>query len=164
VVRYNKTVTDAHGDLGAFLFGADRLGAVRLRLALREIQGGRCFYSGLDLGSDGGQVDHFLPWARHPSDAIENLVLANANENRSKSAYLAAPVHLEAWRRRLDQQRADLAAIAVTNRWPTQPDATLGVARAIYTRVRPGALLWRSGKTFDAADPAAVVAALGATA
>ena len=150
VCRLNPQVTDSTGILESFLFGADRLGAVRLRVALLDLQDGRCFYTGARIAKVAdAQVDHFLPWARHPSDAIENLVVASTAANAAK---LAAPVHVARWRHRLEEQANLLAAVAATNRWPTQPAPTLGVARAVYLRLHNGVPLWVSGKTFQPAN------------
>jgi len=61
VCAYNRHVTDSTGILESFLFGADRLGAVRLRVALLELQDGRCFYTGTHIAKlTDAQVDHFL--------------------------------------------------------------------------------------------------------
>jgi hypothetical protein len=163
VCAYNRHVTDTTGVLESFLFGADRLGAVRLRVALLDLQDGRCFYTGAPITKVvDAQVDHFLPWARHPSDAIENLVVASTAANGAKLAHLAAPVHVASWRRRLDDQADLLARIAATNRWPTQPAPTLGVARAVYLRLHEGIPLWVTGKTFEPADPEALRRSLAA--
>ena len=63
--------------------------------ALREIQGGSCFYCG-DRIEGRGQVDHFLAWSRWPNDAIENLVLADRC-NGAKSDHLVVQAHLDRW-------------------------------------------------------------------
>jgi hypothetical protein len=153
VCRYNRSITDAAGDLEAFLFGADRLGAVRIRLALFELQGARCFYSGERLRRPAdARVDHFLPWARYPTDAIQNLVVASTAANAAKRAHLASVEHLARWRRRFIEQGQVLEQVATANRWPSHPDTTLSVARAIYLRLRDGVPLWVAGREFRPAD------------
>ncbi len=153
VCRLNPQVTDTTGILESFPFGADRLGAVRLRVALLDLQDGRCFYTGARIAKAAdAQVDHFLPWARHPSDAIENLVVASTAANAAKLAHLAAPIHVANWRQRLHEQADLLATVAAANSWPTQPTPTLGVAPAVYLRLQDGVPLWLTGKTFQPAD------------
>lgn len=48
-----------------------------------------CFYCAGHL-RDAGEVDHFLPWARHPDDGSHNLVVAHAGCNNRKRDFLAA--------------------------------------------------------------------------
>lgn len=76
VARLNRI--DTQGDrLHAHLFGVAR--AVfpnALRSGLAGFQKGACFYCGDRLPAR-SQVDHFIPWARWPNDAVENLVLAD---------------------------------------------------------------------------------------
>ena len=163
VCPLNPQVTDTTGILESFLFGADRLGAIRLRVALLDLQDGRCFDTGARIAKAAdAQVDHFLPWARHPSDAIENLVVASTAANAAKLAHLAAPTHVANWRQRLDEQADLLAAVAAANSWPTQPTPTLGVARAVYLRLQDGVPLWLTGKTFQPADAGLLRQALAA--
>jgi len=55
------------------------------------------------------QVDHFVPWARHPDDAIENLVVADGRCNGDMRAFLAAPDHVGRWLGRHRQHASALA-------------------------------------------------------
>jgi hypothetical protein len=97
------------GRLDDFLFRRARLDAVRVRLALMELQEMRCFYTGQPLRPADAHVDHFLPWARSPIDAIENLVVADQRVNLNKSDNLASAEHVETWRQRNLSLQTDLA-------------------------------------------------------
>ncbi len=89
------------------------------------------------------QVDHFIPWARVPINAIENLVAADAACNHGKRDNLAAAEHVEAWSLRLRTRQGDLTQIARAASWEQGLQRTLGVARATYPRLPSSARLWR---------------------
>jgi len=126
---------------------------------LRELQDGRCFYCGGRLKQP--EVDHFVPWARVPLDALENLVVADAACNRAKRDHLAAMDHVEAWASRLRHRAADLEEIARRANWERAPDRALGVARASYLLLPSWARLWRAQQEFVTADPQRLSHALG---
>ena len=86
-------------DLSEFLFGAERSSLPGLRAILKGIQSDSCFYCKGKL-LEGGDIDHFVPWSRYPLDLGHNFVLAHSVCNRSKRAFLAAPIHLENWQKR----------------------------------------------------------------
>ncbi len=148
VARFNA---EEVGDLRLeeFLFGRGRVSLEPVRDDLRDLQGGRCFYCDGHLGRS-TVVDHFLPWSRHPNDAIENLVAADAGCNGAKRDFLAAPEHLGRWRERM--AGAALGEIASRRRWERAPGRTEGVARALYLRLPEGAKLWRRGGDFVQAE------------
>ena len=78
------------------LFGTDRRTfSAALRSGLADLQDGGCFYCGDALTST-TRVDHVLPWARHPNDAVENLVLADRC-NGDKRDHLPALAHVDRW-------------------------------------------------------------------
>jgi len=160
VARLNRTdVEDSH--LDEFLFGASRLAMVRVRAALVELQEGCCFYTGERLRKP--EVDHFLPWARYPTNAIENLVACNKEVNNAKRAFLAAPDHVSRWAARLDRaasERAELTRIAGSAHLDNRPAETLSVARALYLRLPSHARLWHDGQHFVSADRQAITRAL----
>ncbi len=141
----------AESKLERHLFGADRAALRPVMKGLAELQDGRCFYCHGTLRSP--QVDHFLPWARVPLDAIENLVVADDSCNSQKRDLLAATDHVERWRGRLDVSTQALAGIADRTRWETSPGRALGVARALYLPLPAGARLWSSGTALVLADP-----------
>ncbi len=162
VARINDDlVADAH--LEAFLFGADRIRLDPVRGPLRDLQSGRCFYCDRRL-TEAVEVDHFLPWSRHPDDGIDNLVAADGRCNGDKRDFLASAEHVERWADRNHRQAGALATIATVARWSRTPDRTLSVARAVYVRLRPEVQLWRAGREFVPADQGRLVAALAGAA
>ena len=94
VIVYNRL---PEGRLDEFLFRRARLDAVRLRLALFELQDGRCFYTDRPLRPNEADVDHFLPWSRSPLNAVENLVIADRRINNNKRDHLADADHVARW-------------------------------------------------------------------
>lgn len=150
-----------HHDLDRFLFGATRADLGAVRRDLRELQGRTCFYCG-DRLAQAAEVDHFLPWSRHPDDGVHNLVVAHRRCNNHKRDFLAAAPHVRAWTQRFGDSGVDrgLADIATAHRWPLHPGRTLSVARAVYLRLPEGAALWLSGNEFTAPDREALAAAL----
>ena len=160
VAHYNRAFI-ADAGLDEFLFASQRLATLRLRLALTELQDGRCFYTGQPLDKP-GEVDHFLPWARHPNNAIENLVVATRRANGDKRAFLVAPEHIARWRERNRAHETTLASVATAARWETRATETQSVARAIYLRLPEGIALWVEGQSFVPADRGELADALGA--
>jgi hypothetical protein len=159
VVVYNRL---PEGRLDEFLFRRARLDAVRLRLALFELQDGRCFYTNANLIPAEADVDHFIPWSRSPLNAVENLVVADRRINNNKRDHLAAADHVVRWRERNGTHRTALAGIAEANRWQTAPTAALGVARALYLVLSSTNPLWSGPDAFVNADLAALRAVLAA--
>ena len=75
---------DPEGTLERFLFPHSRRSFPPVfRSGLREIQNGRCFWCGRKSGVD--VVDHVAPWSRTHNDAVQNLVLTDAECNAVKS-------------------------------------------------------------------------------
>jgi hypothetical protein len=109
---------------------------------LRELQEGRCFYCAGRLVA-GYEVDHFVPWSRHPDDGLENLVAADRRCNGAKRDHLAAAEHVERWVRRAAARKAELGEIAARARWERDPERSLAVARSIYLRLPVEARLWQ---------------------
>lgn len=134
-------------ELEEFLFGSHRIALGAVCDHLRELQGGRCFYCDGPLRKP--QVDHFIPWARVPINAIENLVVADQTCNGGKRDHLAATAHVQRWSARLQEHGPALRQIAESTGWEQAPERVLGVARAAYLLLPPSALLWselRSGE------------------
>jgi 5-methylcytosine-specific restriction endonuclease McrA len=157
VVLYNRL---PEGQIDEFLFRRARLDAVRVRLALLELQDGRCFYTGRPLRPSDADVDHFVPWSRSPVNAIENLVVADRRANNSKRDHLAAADHVLCWRERNGSLESDLTAIAARHRWESSPSSTLGVARALYLALSPTNLLWSAPGVYVPTDVTLLRAAL----
>ncbi len=147
--------------LERFLFGADRQRTAVLRGPLRDLQEDRCFYCGERLQRR-VEVDHFIPWARYPDDAVENLVAADGRCNAAKRDFLASGGHLGRWTERLAAQAAALATIAADAGWESRATATGGVARAIYAGLPDGVDLWVAGNRFEPSRHDALMRALRA--
>ena len=96
VQRLNANNLGNLTDLGMFLFDQERSSLEAYKYILLDVQERKCFYCQKDLRSS-IEVDHFIPWARYPSDLGHNFVLAHPYCNNSKSDYLAAEQHLRSW-------------------------------------------------------------------
>jgi hypothetical protein len=151
------------GELDAFLFGVARTDLSPVRPDLVELQDGVCFYCGDRLRRT-ADVDHFLPWVRHPDDGIHNLVAAHPGCNNRKRDFLAAAPHVARWTQRFNDAgyAAALATIAEARRWACHPDRTLAVARAVYLRLPHDARLWLARDEFVTPDRARLSTVLAA--
>lgn len=153
--------------LERFLFGADRTPTKEVRDGLREIQNDRCFYCDskfADSARSRAQVDHFIPWSRYANDDIENLVAAHERCNADKRDFLAAAPHVARWTERLRPELStavQLRALAQDVRWPTSPERSLNVARALDLDLSPDAKLWLREEEFVEPDLPALMQALG---
>lgn len=133
--------------LERFLFGAERTSLQQVGAALMDVEHGKCFYCGKSARA-GAEVDHFIPWSRHPDDGLDNLVLADRRCNGYKRDFLAAGPHVKRWRDRM----ATVVPSLEETRWYRDERATVGVARAIYQRLPDGTPLWVEGKEFEGAS------------
>ncbi len=139
------------------LFGSRRVALDPVCDDLVALHGGRCFYCDGALGDAAGrrvQIDHFVPWARHPDNAVENLVPAHERCNGQKRDFLAARDHVRRWRERIARRRDDLALIAERARFEHEPARVLSVARGIYLRLPAGAKLWVRSDEFESVGEA----------
>lgn len=134
--------------LPEFLFGVDRTSLQVVRRPLLELQGGLCFYC-QDRIIRGAEVDHFIPWARHPENAIDNLVVAHGSCNGRKRDHLAGVAHVERWAERSDVGRASLDQAAQEARWAVDQERVLGIARAMYLTLPGDARLWVRAGDFE---------------
>lgn len=143
VATYNNlhTSTEAVRD---HLFGTNRWPIpTPLRDALKEVQHGQCAYCGGVL--ERAHVDHLVPWAWRPNNAVENLVLADQACNSAKSNRFAAAGHVETWLATYDarsrvggQLGPDVPGVF------SDPLRSLGIARHSYKALAPGQTWWRS--------------------
>jgi hypothetical protein len=164
VVDLNATLVPAlseQGDLDRFLFGAARIDLTPVRGDLCELESGACFYCRDRLGSQ-ADIDHFLPWARHPDDGIHNLVPAHPRCNNRKRDFLASADHVAAWTQRFHDQRSMRALDEIANRrrWGADAGRTLSVARAVYLRLPAHARLWHLDEDFVPPDHRLLTAVL----
>jgi hypothetical protein len=158
VARINRINTEDER-LRDHLFGADRRAFPKpIRAGLADLQGGACFYCGDRLGRR-IEVDHFMPWARWPNDAIENLVLADGC-NGHKRDYLAALPHVDRWARRLVAEQSQLADLADSSQWESDPGRSLALGRSSYAHLPAGTPLWLRHDEFTDDDPALITSRL----
>lgn len=136
------------------LFGRDRISLAAVAEPLRDLQNGVCLYCGRALGRAVMQVDHFIPWSRHPDDGLENLVAAHEGCNGDKRDFLASAKHVRTWRKRNVLRAPHLAQIAETLQWEREAEQTDATARAIYLRLSPEVRLWHTKREFVEADHA----------
>ena len=146
--------------LEQFLFGGRRETIAHLATPLLQLQDGNCFYCRKRIGGK-RQVDHFVPWSRHPDDGLDNLVVTDASCNGAKRDHLAAAGHVERWAERNRQRQVELAQIADLEEWSHRPLRTLNVARSIYLRLPTNARLWRIERQFVAVDAPRLRSVLG---
>ena len=156
--RADSAAAGRDSELERHLFGGTREDLKPLHGPLRELQGGRCFYCGDALRA--AQVDHFIPWARVPLEAIENYVLADASCNGNKCDSLAATEHVATWAARMHGQAADLTTIAARLGWESARRRALGLARSIDLPITVDARLWTSIDTFVPPDKPRLARAL----
>jgi hypothetical protein len=138
-IEANRIETDK---VFEFLFVRQREQLGPVRKPLLELQQGRCFYCGAPMNAAGGHVDHFIPWSRHPNNAIENLVVAHSTCNSSKSDFFAAPKHLQSWKERL--RSPGIAQVARELKWDSRRSASISIVQSIYSRLSPGIMVWNS--------------------
>jgi hypothetical protein len=150
VAERNPEFVD-HQLLDAFLFGADRINLDRVRIPLLELQKGDCFYCHRRIRQP-PEIDHFLPWSRHPDNTLDNLVAAHRACNGAKSASIAGLDHLEHWLARSQQTDDPLAVLAHNLDWPRKSARTIATARAVYLWLPSEARLWIAGIAFEAFD------------
>lgn len=147
--------------LEGFLFGADRRTLEPVRAPLLDLQSGLCFYCQRGITGD-CEVDHFLPWSRHPDNGLDNLVIAHAACNRDKRDFLAAAEHVARWGERNDRHAHALTDIAADQRWERDAARTTAVIRGVYLRLPQGVRLWRLRSDFVPSNRDEIVAALSA--
>jgi hypothetical protein len=164
VAARNSDLLDA-ARLDDFLFGAERISLARVRGPLAEMQNRECFYCAGRLAA-AWDIDHFLPWSRHPDNTLDNLVAAHAACNNAKSASLAGLGHLRRWIERFANTSANhrLEAVRLATGWPRRPNRTLSTARATYLWLPEGTRLWREKSAYDPLDPVEVRSLLDAVA
>ncbi len=147
--------------LEEFLFGISRVSLDAVRVPLRELQEDRCFYCDRPL-NERSDVDHFIPWARHPDNGLDNLVVAHSPCNNAKRDFLAAAEHVERWAERTRSSEQALGTIAKNHAWARDTQRTFGAARAMYLRLSEGARLWLLEKDFVDVQKERIAEALAA--
>lgn len=152
---------EPESQLEAFLFRREREQLDKARDPLLDLQNGRCFFCDGRL-AEKGEVDHFIPWARVPNNAVENLVVAHQSCNHHKLDFLAAAPHVARWSQRLAESAADLRTIGESLPLGSDADRSRGIAAALYLALPGGSPLWLKRKDFERLDVPVIRAALGA--
>jgi hypothetical protein len=153
-VRGNADLLGDGTDLSEFLFGSERAPLVEYVPILRDVQQGDCFYCRWPI-SGRAEVDHFIPWARYPTDLGHNFVLAHRGCNGDKRDLLAALPHLERWRRRNDDLGVELAQRFDERKLVYSLDGSHQVARWAYQQAEnAGAGVWMRHGEVVPLDPA----------
>ena len=151
-ISANRTILGPEAELEEFLFGLDRNSLNKYRGVLREHQKKQCFYCGKSVQS-GGQLDHFIPWSRYPTDLGHNFVFAHAGCNNAKKDHLAAVEHLARWR---DQNlhRGDKLAYEFQRAGLVHDlERTYLIANWAYSQGHAnGAKLWIRQREFESLD------------
>jgi hypothetical protein len=164
VTRLNRRVI-VDSRIEEFLFGASRVHLSHVCRPLLELQRSRCFYCNVRIAKE-AEVDHFIPWARHPDNGIENLVVADRRGNSDKRDHIASVEHLARWTKERFSPEALLAsaleAVATSGGLERDPDRTIAVARSLYLRLPMDAKLWHGRRTFIELDRRAVQSVLAA--
>ncbi len=121
---------DREGSLERFLFPHSRPSfPPEFRSGLRDIQDGRCFWCSRKSGVD--VVDHVVPWSRTHNDAVQNLVLTDAECNAVKSDLPISAALARRWRKHLDQNRKALQDVAMRSGRPSDERLSRAWASAL---------------------------------
>lgn len=153
VRRHNPEALNEQAELSAFLFGSERAALARIQPVLAEIQSGRCFYCHRPL-TTAGAVDHFIPWARYPTDLGHNFVLAHERCNGAKSDHLADEAHLERWFLRNETHDQIITDGMRSFGFAASLETSSRVAYWAYgLAARTGASVWTEGRRFIALSP-----------
>ena len=143
--------------LDDFLLGCERSSLDPVRDVLATNQDARCFYCDGPL-SNQFDIDRFLPWSRHPSNDLANLVAADKTCNQKKSDFLPAVDHIAKWRER---PTALLQSEAAKLSWTFTPEVELASARALYKPLTKDVRLWRGREVFEPVDLGKLAGVLG---
>lgn len=154
-----RTITDNHqviggqGELTGFLFGSERNNITQAKPFLYELQKGQCFYCQKPLKQESAEVDHFIPWARYPSDLGHNFVLAHRECNNSKSDHLAAPEHRDRWFEQNIVQHKNEIIAELGRYFVCEPKRSQAVVTWAYQQaINNSRSLWLQGKQLQVVD------------
>jgi hypothetical protein len=128
--------------LRSFLFGSQRNTLGTYMDLLKELQQNICFYCSKTIKNN-GEVDHFIPWSRYPTDLGHNFVLSCSGCNTDKSNYLASIDHLENWVRRNCENRPVINKYFAERNISQNESATNAIASWAYKHAEEsGSHLW----------------------
>ena len=149
VRNLNAQALGHSSDLSAFMFGSERGALGSARAILEDVQKRRCIYCERAIRSV-GEVDHFVPWSRYPTDLGANLVLAHAKCNNQKSDHLAGERHLEHWTVQLSDHAGELEERFTEAGMPFEFQASQRVAAWAYGQVAGArGQVWIAGKELE---------------
>jgi 5-methylcytosine-specific restriction endonuclease McrA len=132
-------------DLREFLFGAERNAVAVVKPVLMDLQHGKCFYCSQPVRSNGGHIDHFIPWSKYPIDLGHNFVLADNRCNGKKRDRIPHVNHLAAWSERNRQHGSEITA-ALKDRLPCDLECTNRIAFWAYAQTETArGLTWLRG-------------------
>ncbi|MGL4472951.1 MAG: HNH endonuclease [Shewanella sp.] len=152
----NHQLIGSQGNLSEFLFGSDRNALSKARPVLADIQSGCCFYCQKPL-NESGEVDHFIPWARYPSDLGHNFVLAHSRCNNAKRDHLAAIVHRDRWFNQNIIEHGPSINVELGRYFTCDSLRTQAISTWAYQLAEHNhAPLWREGKIFSACESIAI--------
>ncbi|WP_157272221.1 HNH endonuclease [Azohydromonas aeria] len=150
--RRNHAILGDAGDLEDFLFSTSRQSLEAIGAGLRKLDGERCFYCGLALGT-AADVDHYVPFSLYPRDLAHNFVLAHPACNRSKADSLAGRDHLERWLQRVVQQADALSEIGLSAGIAADAATSHRVAAWSYaSAAASGGHAWLARSLYEAID------------
>ena len=151
---------------------ARRVASLVLCLCLRPIWGRSCLIESDHLWKPTGQsslscrigsasivskdlktkseVDHFVPWARYPTDLGHNFVLAHPGCNNAKSDFLGALQHLQRWADRNTTKAVTLNQMLCDANLPNDLAASVRIAEWAYEQVeRSQGQVWIAKDQFE---------------
>ena len=141
-ISSNARLIGNHRDLEVFLFGQQRAPLARVRDALLDIEGDRCFYCSRQMPTGKVEVDHFIPWSRYPRDRGHNFVLAHAACNNRKRDALASAPYLGRWIDRLETIGSEITA-SLGGSVLCEPEGSRKVAAWAYgSEISAGGRFW----------------------
>ena len=127
--------------------------AARRRAQLKDLQDGRCFYCSQPIRSDGGHVDHFIPWSKYPIDLAHNFVLADSRCNGKKRDRMPHIDHLARWTDRNIRYGSQITA-QMQNKLTCDLSCANRIARWAYQQTeKAGGLTWLRGDELLALSP-----------
>jgi len=118
-------------DLEEFLFEIRRAQYPRIKETLRDLQKGRCFYCQQPIRTEDA-LDHFIPWAKYPSDLGHNFVLADRGCNADKSDLLADLRFRDRWEERNGSENTILTEAFRADAVPSDLAASRSIAEWAY--------------------------------
>lgn len=132
-------------DLREFLFGAERNALAVVKPVLTDLQHGKCFYCSQPVRTDGGHIDHFIPWSKYPIDLGHNFVLADKRCNGKKRDRMPHIDHLVTWSERNREHGSEMTA-ALKDRLPCDLECTNRIAFWAYAQTETAqGLTWLQG-------------------